>query len=115
MAVNVSRHVKPDERDLDELVGWCTSTQDLMAFREALKRMGPERWPTVRARVVESLSGSRTDTGESHSGYAAVRNVRARAAVRLLKLQMLEGHDASRRTGTRRPRDASAADSAPVG
>jgi hypothetical protein len=77
------------EGDPEELVAWCTGTPDLMAFREALRRISPERWPSVLTRVADALTEAEP-RGVASLGEAADRARRARSAARSLKLQMLE-------------------------
>jgi hypothetical protein len=81
--------------DPDALIGWCADTQDLMAFRNALRRVAPEWWRSVQSRLAESLGSGDSDRVES-PGNAADRDRRGRAVVRVLKLQMLQQLDASR-------------------
>jgi hypothetical protein len=75
--------------DPEELVAWCATTSDVMAFREALRRISPERWPGVYAGVAEAL-GAVEPRGAAPTGYAADRARRGRSAARVLKLQMLD-------------------------
>jgi len=77
------------EGDPEELVAWCAATPDLIAFREALRRISPERWPIVWTRVADAL-GEAEPRGVAQPGEAADRARRARSAARSLKLQMLE-------------------------
>ena len=75
--------------DPEELIAWCAATGDVMAFREALRRVSPERWESVHAAVVEALGSVESRVG-AQSGYAADRARRGRSAARVLKLQMLD-------------------------
>jgi len=77
------------EGDPEELVAWCTATPDLMTFREALRRISPERWPSVWTRVAAALAEAEP-RGVAPPSEAADRARRARSAARSLKLQMLE-------------------------
>jgi hypothetical protein len=86
----------PTDSDPEALVGWCAATPDLMAFRNALRRVAPDRWRGVRARLAASLDGTEAVRDERPSGNAADRDRRGRAAARVLKLQMLQQLDASR-------------------
>jgi hypothetical protein len=75
--------------DFEELVAWCAVTPDVLAFREALRRVGPERWSSVHARVAEALMAGEP-RGAAPSGNAADRARRSRSAARVLKLRMLD-------------------------
>jgi hypothetical protein len=82
--------------DPEELVAWCLATTDVIAFQVALRRVSPERWPSIQARVAESLASVERPTGPVVRGNAADRARRGRSAARLMKLQMLDQEDASR-------------------
>jgi hypothetical protein len=82
--------------DPDAFVGWCAATQDLMAFRNALRRVAPEQWRGVHLRLAESLGGHEPDGAGSSPGNAADRDRRGRAAARVLKREMLAQFDAAR-------------------
>ena len=82
--------------DPEELVAWCVSTSDVLAFREALRRVGSERWESVHARVAEALGSGEPRGAAATPGYAADRARRGRSAVRVMKLQMLEEESRTR-------------------
>jgi hypothetical protein len=84
--------------DPEELVAWCAATSDVLAFREALRRVSPERWASVHARVAEALGAVEPRGAAGQAGYAADRARRGRSAARVLKLQMLDQEVRSRTT-----------------
>ena len=86
----------PTDGDPEAFAGWCAATQDLMAFRNALRRVTPEQWRSVKSRLAESLGGSESVRVGAPLGNAADRDRRGRAAARVLKLQMLQQLDAAR-------------------
>jgi hypothetical protein len=98
----------PADGDPEALAGWCAATQDLMAFRNALRRVAPERWLSVRSRLAESLGGRDSVGVEPPLGNAAERDRRGRAAARVHKLQMLQQLDASRTDRDRSRREEKA-------
>src|SRR5262249_14485454 len=85
------------EGDPEELVAWCAATADLITFREALRRISAERWPSVRSRVAGALAETQP-RGVARRGEVADRARRARSAARSLKLGMLEQETAARAT-----------------
>src|SRR5262249_58848812 len=69
--------------DLDELVAWCSETPDVMAFQEALRHVGADRWPSVRLRLAVALGEVEPGPDDAPPGYAADRDRRRRGAPRL--------------------------------
>jgi hypothetical protein len=67
-----------------------------MAFQEALRHVGADRWPTVQPRLAAALGELGSKRAAGQPGYAADRDQRGRGAARLVKLQMLAQQDASR-------------------
>jgi hypothetical protein len=67
-----------------------------MAFQEALRHVGADRWPTVQPRLAAALGDVGSGRDGAGPGYAADRDRRGRGAARVVKLQMLAQQDASR-------------------
>jgi hypothetical protein len=86
----------PPDDEPEAFVAWALATNDLMAFREALRHVAADRWLPIHALLVAQLSPLEPRASGQGSGYAAQRDRRGRAAARVVKLDLLQQQDDSR-------------------
>jgi hypothetical protein len=101
----------PRDASTEQIVDWCASTGDLVAFAAALRWLGAEDWPEARSRLEHALLGP-THASPSPDSLAAQRDARSRLAVRFHKMQLLRAEDGSRRSNDLAERRRAAAGAA---
>jgi hypothetical protein len=75
--------------DPQAFVEWCADTQDVLTFKRALARVPSERWDETRGQVSALLTVAEAGRRSSETN-AALRDRRARAVARTLKLEILQ-------------------------
>jgi hypothetical protein len=87
----------PRDATADQIVDWCASTGDLVAFGAALRWLEAGDWAEARSRLEGLLLGPVVGCA-SPDALAAQRDARSRLAVRFHKMQLLRAEESSRRS-----------------
>jgi hypothetical protein len=102
LSVSAARAVPlPMDASPDAIVDWALATADLVAFQAAMRRISPEMWPDVRARLARELVESNAAPLDGSTGNVAERAARGRMAARFHKIQLVKAQDVARRPPTR--------------
>jgi hypothetical protein len=87
----------PRDASAGQIVDFCASTGDLVAFGAALRWIEADDWAPARSRLEGLLVGS-VDPSASPDSLAGQRDARSRLAARFHKMQLLRAEDGSRRS-----------------